>query len=658
MHRRVFGLVDCTWQVRVAAMLAFLAALLFVVLLAYLPVAIFSGAGHDDAWFWLRAQTIVAGNWLGEYNQYTLMKGVGYPLFLALNHGVGASLSFSQALLYAVACLLLGHAVFRVTGNAWFALLLLLLMLWHPMTMTWERVIRDNIYAAQTLLVIGCMLHFLFDARSRKASVAWAAMTGWMLAWLWSTREDGVWILPGVAILVLARLLQARRLDGEARRLSVGGVAMAAAFCLLLGLVATANWAKYGRFETVDLKGGGFGDALSALQSVRAGEQIAYVPVSASMRAAVYPISPTFSRLEPYLEGVGRHWTDPGCRLYAQACGDYAGGWFLWVLRDAVAETGGYESPQAANAFYRAIATEIKHACADGVIDCSAKGIGLMPAVTRAQWRELPARLRKGATMAAWSDVSGQALRSHGSKSMTGDMWRFVGSPRVRSTRGLSGRSVRGWFYAQEGTWLRIRCRSSGYAREVERRESPDIAAHFADPSAHNRRFDIDFPPASDCVLEAGSGNTYVHVVDIADLRQPRMSLLVGDGTLYVDAVGDGVDVDAVSPGAALAWKQGIDRAYGVFMPWLAMAGALAFLLAAVIALIRRTFEPLFVLACAAWALVACRIVLLSLVDISSFPALNIQYMQPAFPLLVLGAVSSLFCLGRWYRMPRSAAPE
>lgn len=648
MRRMAWDMDAGQRQAWIAAALALSSAMAFVALAAYLPVAIFAGAGHDDAWFWHRAQLIVSGLWLGEYNQYTLMKGVGYPLFLALNYGLGTSLSFSQAMLYAAACLLVGHGIYRLTGKAWLALLLVLLMQWHPMAMTWERVIRDNISAAQALLVIGCLLQFLFVARTSKARIAWAVATGWMLGWLWSTREDGIWILPGVAILVVVRLVQVRRLDGELRRFGVAGVAMVAAFCLLPGLIATANWSKYGRFETVDLKGAAFADAISALQSVRVGESTAYVPVPERVREAVYPVSPTFARLQPYLEGAGKHWAEPGCRLYAQACGDYAGGWFLWVFRDAVASVGGYESPEAAHALYRSIASEIGQACDYGALDCSGSGVGFMPTATREQWRSLPGRLLDGVSMVAWRGVSPPELHSHGSKSMAGDMWRFVGEPRVRHVRGLSGKSAYGWFYDPGNAWLRIHCPSNGYMRDVERRESPDISAHFADPSAGDRRFDMDVPPDADCVLEAGSGGTYVHVVDIAELKEARMSLPVGDGTLYVDNVGEGIDVDAVVPAGALAWKQCFHRAYGMFMPWLAGAGALAFLLVALRAIVRRELEPLFVLACASWALVASRIVLLALVDMSSFPALNVQYLQPAFPLVVLGAVASLASLLSW----------
>src|SRR5690606_37316120 len=133
-----------------------------------LPVEILAGAGHDDAWFWHRAESIVKGHWLGPYDEMTLMKGAGYPLFLAAGHALGLSVMTAQALLYSVACLLLGAAIYRINGRPWWVLLMLLALQWHPAALSWSRVIRDNIVAAQVLLALAALLHCLCAIRAGK----------------------------------------------------------------------------------------------------------------------------------------------------------------------------------------------------------------------------------------------------------------------------------------------------------------------------------------------------------------------------------------------------------------------------------------------------------------------------------------------------------
>ena len=63
-------------------------------------------APHDDTLFVGLALNILQGEWLGAYNQFTLMKGSGYPLFIALSNLLGLPLILSQELLYLGSCFL------------------------------------------------------------------------------------------------------------------------------------------------------------------------------------------------------------------------------------------------------------------------------------------------------------------------------------------------------------------------------------------------------------------------------------------------------------------------------------------------------------------------------------------------------------------------
>jgi len=63
-------------------------------------------APHDDTLFVGLALSILQGEWLGVYDQFTLMKGSGYPLFIALSNVLGLPLILSQELLYLGSCFL------------------------------------------------------------------------------------------------------------------------------------------------------------------------------------------------------------------------------------------------------------------------------------------------------------------------------------------------------------------------------------------------------------------------------------------------------------------------------------------------------------------------------------------------------------------------
>lgn len=643
---KLIGAIDMGERTKsaIAVVLALASTLLSTALVFHLPVAILSGAGYDDAWFWQRAEMIGNGEWLGTYNQYTLMKGAGYPLFLLLTHALGLSISMAQPLLHGLAVLILGSAVYRMSGRMWWSLLLVLVMQWHPAALTWERAVRDNIGAAQGLLVLGCVLHFLISVRAGRRGYGWAATAGLVLGWFLCTREDGIWLLPGLAVLVLAGLVKCTGYSGCHRRFAAGVAMMATAGFMWLGTIAAVNKARYGEFVVVDVKSGGFQSAMAALQRVRVGDAVPYVPVPEKVRQAVYKVSPAFARLRPVLEGTGKGWTQSGCRFYPDTCSDYAGGWFLWVLRDAATAAGAYGSASTSDVFYRQIAADVEKACGDGRLTCVSGGIGLLPSMDQYQWKSLPESFWHAAKLLLWQDVKKVGTGSHVEHPWIEAMWRYLGRPYVPESKGEMGPRAIGWFRSQAdaGAWIAGACEPGGARIQIARDPSPDVAAHFNDPAAAQNRFSAAFPRIQGCFIEAVPGGARLALSDIAP---DQHNFALAGGAMTIDALLPGIDVSRAMSTRAVRIRDSIERFYAALLPVIAIAGVLAFLWASVRVLQSRRFDMLYATAAAGWCLLACRVFILLLVDVSSFPAIKLQYMQPAFPLLVLAAVCSLMCL-------------
>jgi hypothetical protein len=89
--------------------------------------------------------------------------------------------------------------------------------------------------------------------------------------------------------------------------------------------------------------------------------------------------------------------------------------------------------------------------------------------------------------------------------------------------------------------------------------------------------------------------------------------------------------------------KNTLNRFYRLALPVLALLGGVA--MAASFTKVCRSgslYEPLLMVALVSWLLVASRISLLVLIDISSFPAINSLYMAPAFPLFTVACLTCI----------------
>ena len=319
--------------------LFFLFSLAYLILAMHLPVYLITQAGHDDALFWGHAEQIINGDWLGNYNNLTLAKGAGFSLFLAMNAILGTPVTLLIALFYLLACGLLAKTLIALNINKQFVLFIFVIILFHPALFP-NRIIRDTIYPALSLIVISGVIRLIFAPQPYDNTLTSVIPYGSALAWFWLTREEGIWIVPSIMILLILRVIQLKKQNLPLKpvfyRLGVFSVIA----ILWVSLVAMLNYYHYGKFETVDFTGSAYSNALKSLNSVDVGEDLPYIPVSSAKRQVIYNVSPSFRQLQDYFEDKGKNWMIPSCAIYPWTCGDYAGGWFDWALRDAVASQG------------------------------------------------------------------------------------------------------------------------------------------------------------------------------------------------------------------------------------------------------------------------------------------------------------------------------
>jgi len=632
-----------------------------LVLLLHTPIALFANASHDDTLFMRLAMHVASGEWLGPFSQYTLMKGPGYPLFVALSSAIGIPLSLGHALFQLAAVGVAALAVARLGGGAGLGILAFVVLLLHPAGLSRDlvRVIRDQIYWGQSLLVAASLALGYFGAREARRGAGWCAAAGLVLAWAWYTREESVWFLPGAAVLAAGAALVEWAAARSVRRAALKTLFVAAGFASLQLALSTANWLAYGTFTAVDFKEGRFVAALNALQGVRSGDQVPYVPVSKATRQAVYEVSPSFASMRAYFDPPppGQTPWQYGCKRRPETCGEIAGGWWIWALRDAAARRGHYDSPRAAREFFGAIADEVERACDSGRLSCRRAALDYLPRMTAEQWRSLPERaLQSFRQLLLVETPSLRYWPSAGSASDVETFWRFLNHPRIAPSRDAAERRVvQGWLYRPGAPWPTFEVLDAWGAPapfELERAPSQDVAQLFGDERARYQRFVVTTGCMDRCSLVVrgaeemaryalGAGRT-----GLVDVRDPALDLYVERDERQAAA--------ASGARSFAALRAALVRIYRVAVPAIVLGGLLA-LGAAVRRGARLASSPPLVAVVALWALVLTRVALVVLVDASSFPALTFQYLAPGCYLAVAAAFFSFAAVRRVGTEPRRA---
>ncbi len=343
-----------------------------------------NGAAYDDFLYIRGAAQLLQGQWLGDFDYLTLIKGPFYPLWLASLAALKLPVFLSQHLLYLLACFFFVTAVRPLIKHPVILFILFTALLFNPMSFSEDfttRIIREGIYPALTLLVLSGVVGVMvrYDGPIAKLSV-WSIGLGLSLSAFWLTREEGVWIIPLTVLLIGITAVRHYR-TGAAERTVKLIVCFLPLFILPAATltVALINRTQYGIFSTSELKTSDFTDAYGALTRVRHARWDPMIPVPGETREKMYAVSPSFAELRNYLDGdrLG-DWIAPGCRSL-DICNDIAGGWFIWAFREAVSRAGYYHSGEISRQYYRRLAAEINAACDGNRLDCGPARSSLAP---------------------------------------------------------------------------------------------------------------------------------------------------------------------------------------------------------------------------------------------------------------------------------------
>ncbi len=369
---------------------------------ASFPMLAISDAGFDDALFVRLARSLRSGHWLGDYDSLILAKGMFYPLFIAFAHTLHIPLKIAEHLTYLVAaagCALLLRQWSR--SNA-ICVVLFALLAFNPAIwgISFARVIRECLYISLSLtllIVSGAAVLHPFSSFNRRLCVGVGA--GLIGGMFWLTREEGLWILPALGVLLIAGVLYVYLdVQHSARKRALGEIAATAVAGLLtasmiVAAVSAINYRQYGVFTDVEFKAPGFLSAYGAISRIKPEVYRPKIILPQDVREKLYAVGPAAAQLRAGLDGEnGDTWRRGGCAAsrYPSVdkadCPEILSGWFMWALRDAASLAGHYTSAREAEKYYTELAKEINDACALGELDCFAPRHTLRPPL---RWEDI-----------------------------------------------------------------------------------------------------------------------------------------------------------------------------------------------------------------------------------------------------------------------------
>jgi len=613
---------------------------------------------HDDSLYINLAESLAAQNWLGGYNELTLAKGPFYPIWIAGAYTLGIPLLLSQQILYIVACLFCALSLRPVLRSSGALFLTYSFLLFSPISYAngvANRVAREGIYSSLSLLVCtGAIGLLLRHHRPFHSLLPWSFILGISATCFWLTREEGVWLAPLIILCLGWFLFETWR---ERPKKIIPGLAL----CLIpyfiymgcSGWIKKKNDKAYQAPLVVELKSKEFLSAYGALTRVKHENWHPMIPLPLDARKKIYQVSPAFRELEPHIEGsIGRRWAS----IYSPSgtpAEEIVGGFLLWTLRESARVAGYYTSWANTKKFYARMAGEINAACDEGALACYSKRSTLAPL-----WHNeylfplIGGFFHSIYALAALEDFTPLSNPSIDEgvvydrfKKMTGE---DLGENRDRWV-------IQGWAFGLRAP-IQIAILNN-QAEEIPAAihwsNRQDVYEHYLQtegikyPNAIQSGFYIKDFKGEKISIAVKDGK---QILGVLPLDGAQNHLNTDSFRLYIDSIRHftwKTDRKKWVAGLQVKFLKSMGQLYKFLIPLLLLLSCVALIVLLVKDIRARKPSLIAVILLALLFSIFSRSTLLALIDISSFPALSIIYLSPAYSLLLILCVLSTITLIR-----------
>lgn len=348
--------------------LLIIASLFRIYLFLNTPLSYRTGEVYDDYAMFSTAKYIASFQWLGPYNEMTLIKEISYPLLGALCSLASIPYSFVLGILCISSAALLILAIDKVITNVYFLAILYLLIIYSPVGFfahITQRTYQMAIVPYAVLCVISCMIA-LFLRRNEEKWGGWPIGAAVSLAFFWNIRSDSIWILP---FIIAATLISLGFIIRDEKKITkrifwrkLFPVFFPLVFLLIVNLgISSINYFCYGVFVRNDRTSSNFSKMMECLYKIEDEEESLDVWCSNRAIEKAMQASPTLLSIKDEIEASEYSWT-------GGSFDDMKGDMTVWMMRTALNNAGLFADAKQMDSFCEKVVNELDVAFEKGLL--------------------------------------------------------------------------------------------------------------------------------------------------------------------------------------------------------------------------------------------------------------------------------------------------
>ena len=307
-----------------------------------------SNLSYDDNLMVNQMLSLVSGNYLGEYSDVTLIKGIIFPLFLTLCRLMHTNYSLILTILYIGAVIYFIRPFEKIIKNKKLLFLFYIVMLFNPITYSselFQRLYRNSLSIIELLFFLGTLIRII-DTKQIKKNIINYILLGIISSIMYLTREDNIWIKLIFIFLIVYEYLKSKNIKNV--------IICLIPFIVLtinLNIVSFINYKYYKIYTYNEIQKSEFKNTYKKVLQIKDDEKKDKVSIPRT----------TFFKLTSYIEtfNITRREINQYYKVLIDDTGEIYNGNIIWYFRQFVYRKNNFKDGKESEEYYKKMGQEI-----------------------------------------------------------------------------------------------------------------------------------------------------------------------------------------------------------------------------------------------------------------------------------------------------------
>lgn len=314
----------------------------------HLPTFYIKNLGYDDGLMIRELNSLLNGNYLGNYNNLILTKGIIYPLFMTIIKICNFNYSTILTLLYILSCMFFCKSLNCFVKSKKYMLIIYIILLFNPISYSselFQRLYRNSLSIIELLFFLSFVIRIIYND---KKSIFNYCSLGFITSIMFLTREDNIWTLVIMLILFIYKIYKNNKIKNILYNLIPLGVLI-----INLNIISFINYQYYGVYTYNELLKSNFKDCYVKILEIKDDKKIDKVAIT---KNSLYKLSDISSKFDITKEELDRFYESNDLDN-----GEINNGKIIWYLRNLFYVKNQFLKGDTANKYFKELSEEIDH---------------------------------------------------------------------------------------------------------------------------------------------------------------------------------------------------------------------------------------------------------------------------------------------------------